>query len=581
MNDAMHPPLSSGASAANGEPPERDVALLIDWENLKIGLQRRFNVGPNISSLTDAARDYGRLVVARAYADWTRALLRVDAPNLYRAGIEPIYIPSWHPAQDAPLKNSADIRLAVDAVDLCGQLPHIATYVLATGDGDLIHALNFLRLRGRRVVIIGVGQSMNALLSAAADAVLVYERDIDSLAVGAPVPAVSKAIANVPAIERTFGWIVAALRDYADDEPFPFTDLGDRLRQRHGMNVRAWYNIPFKDLMRLAERAGHVRLSTIGGVDYAALAGEPAPQLSPVATVEAADATAFANDAGLQINSLSDDEQRTLLAYLRQLQRSSAYLTFKYIVDKLVYDSVLPRLSREQVGQIVNHLSAQGMLAPADATSAAPESGGSSAVPRLMLDLRHQRVREILGDAVDATVEATVDPFDALLPSLEAARETAGVAYINAVQHELESRLGCRLLALGYARPLLFFRDAAARGLIRLAEPGTGQIVILRPDEPDPPPAALGEPALPKLGDVWLPETLRVLAAIEEQTDGREPPITHSGKIHALRLTLAAHGGPMLRSAKPTGCSGANSANSAWSRRFPSRSSISTPARAG
>src|SRR5690348_5440799 len=72
---------------------ETDVALLIDWENLKLSLRDHFGVSPNIDSLLDAASASGRVVLARAYADWTRSLSSVDAPNLYRAGIEPIYVP--------------------------------------------------------------------------------------------------------------------------------------------------------------------------------------------------------------------------------------------------------------------------------------------------------------------------------------------------------------------------------------------------------------------------------------------------------------------------------------------------------
>ena len=61
-----HQSLSVPATAAS------DVVLLIDWENLKWSLKHKFQAEPNISSLVEAAKEYGRLVTARAYADWTQ-----------------------------------------------------------------------------------------------------------------------------------------------------------------------------------------------------------------------------------------------------------------------------------------------------------------------------------------------------------------------------------------------------------------------------------------------------------------------------------------------------------------------------
>ncbi len=72
------------ASGATGGPtassPEGDVALLIDYENLKWSLQNRFHIAPSLGSLVEAVSDQGRIVVARAYADWTDGRLRLDAP---------------------------------------------------------------------------------------------------------------------------------------------------------------------------------------------------------------------------------------------------------------------------------------------------------------------------------------------------------------------------------------------------------------------------------------------------------------------------------------------------------------------
>lgn len=70
-----------------------DAALLIDWENLKFSLQQR-DIRPNVSAIRDTAERFGRVVVARAYADWQDGWHRADPTHLYAAGIEPVYVPT-------------------------------------------------------------------------------------------------------------------------------------------------------------------------------------------------------------------------------------------------------------------------------------------------------------------------------------------------------------------------------------------------------------------------------------------------------------------------------------------------------
>ena len=124
------------------------IALLIDWENLKIGLNNAYQVGPDPKALLSVAQGIGRVVEQRAYADWTRAYLCSDAARLYRWGVEPVYAPGGSPTGGI-FKNSADFRLTIDATALALQRPEIGTYILVTGDRDLIHVVNFLRGRAQ------------------------------------------------------------------------------------------------------------------------------------------------------------------------------------------------------------------------------------------------------------------------------------------------------------------------------------------------------------------------------------------------------------------------------------------------
>src|SRR5579872_3185510 len=154
-----------------------DAALLIDWDNLKAGL-KSLGREPNMSSLLDAVGQRGRVVIARAYADWQQRTNSFDPPNLYAAGIEPVYVPvRMHSGKI--LKNSADVKLAVDCIDFLNTAPHLKTFFLVSGDSDLVHLVNFLRARGKRVVVIAVSNTLSQVLAENLDELLIYDVDID------------------------------------------------------------------------------------------------------------------------------------------------------------------------------------------------------------------------------------------------------------------------------------------------------------------------------------------------------------------------------------------------------------------
>ncbi len=487
-------------------PPRADVALLVDWENLKWSLDRRFRIAPNISSLVQAAEDFGRLVVARAYADWTAPVLRLDAPNLYRAGIEPVYVPSKHPTRGSTLKNSADVKLAVDAAEISARFPHIGVYLLVTGDGDLIHILNYLRLNGRRVVVIGVGESMNALISSSADDVLLYEEDIERLvprdaeradsarAADTTTMPMDADTATIPIeMEKGFALVVSLLRERGNNRPYPFNRLGHDLKRRHGLDVQVWYRMPFKRFLQKAEDAGLIHLSTQGGMDYAALPGavDPDADIELRGLDDAAgalpeterDATADA-DFGVVLESLSREEQLSLVTYLHELQRSSHYLTRTYIVNKLIANSVLPRLTRDQIGGLLDNLKTRGVLIGSDAEGYNRQSARTFTFVKLQLDDAH----DIVKDALSPTPLKTVDPalrdaafeqLDAVLEGLEIAN---GVPFFSTVMEALEERLDVQLDDLGYEDASAFMQAARQRGLVRI-ERQRGFPVVLRADK--------------------------------------------------------------------------------------------------
>lgn len=350
-----------------------DVALLIDYENLQISLKRYFKLTtPKMSLIIQEAQEHGRLVLARAYAPWTSPDLSIDAENLYRQGIDLIYVPAG--------KNSADVRIAVDAVETCARSSNIFTYVIVTGDGDLIHPLNYLRQQGRKVVVIGVDAAMSRMLSAAADSVLIYERDLDpsvrreppkrqlteELPAGrevveperpAPTPRLIP-LRNYPRPEEAFKLVQEVLTRHGNGEPLLYQEAGHWLGQDHGMRARTWYGVPFSVFMDAAKEAGFVNLTTSGGNSYVSLPDTTPGDDTNVDDENLDDEREVDAGSDVKLESLRPEEQRALFDALEDLaaNKRSGYLTFRTILKHLLSASVLPRLSEWQIKRLLNDL---------------------------------------------------------------------------------------------------------------------------------------------------------------------------------------------------------------------------------
>ncbi len=567
---------ASPGAPAFGQPREAapsggDVALLIDWENLKWSLQNNYRETPNVSSLVEAAREYGRLVVARAYADWTMPRLVPDAPNLYRAGIEPVYVPGRHPVGATALKNSADVRLAVDAVELCVRLPHVDTYLLVTGDGDLIHALNFLRLNGRRGVVVGVGDTMNALLSAAADAILLYERDIEPLRAPSidgqhapPLAPVARpfneALPGAPPVEEVIDWVVAMLGQ-GGAAPYPLTELGQHLKRLHRFDARQWYNLRLKDVLLLGQQAGRLHLSVSGGVDHVSLPqAKPGPNATPDAALEpteAPGAPAWQAPTTIGLDALSEDDARALLTAIRGLEERSDYLVFKYVADNLTRDSVLPQLSRDQIDSLVQDLIAQNLLQRHRAEGVSP-LGEQFTFSRLALNLRHPTVRLLLDlPPVSADVAAPRDPVhQALLDIVQRKGMLSAVGRralpMTECQAHLEMRLGTRGLGPRGASGLI--SEAEGEGVVRLLRREDGTALVTTPDL-DFPPLDIDEDVAHHsiwydLGDRGLGVVLR---AVAEAEDKEGAALMHNALVRVLLVALGTLTAPEAHTGRASG----------------------------
>jgi uncharacterized protein (TIGR00288 family) len=166
-----------------------DVAVFVDFENVYVSVREKFDASPNFEVIMDRCEDYGRIVIARAYADWYRYPRVTSA--LFANGVEPMYVPTYYYDRDVgrtgrPIKNSVDIHLCIDAMRTLFTQPNIRKFVLVTGDRDFIPLVNAIRQHGKDVIIIGIGGAASAHLAQSADEFLFYEQLADLKPVVAP-----------------------------------------------------------------------------------------------------------------------------------------------------------------------------------------------------------------------------------------------------------------------------------------------------------------------------------------------------------------------------------------------------------
>jgi uncharacterized protein (TIGR00288 family) len=166
------PGTGTGGRTLTCVDQEERIALFLDYENLAIGAREhlggmRFELRP----VADALAERGRVVVRRAYADWS--YFDEDRRMLTRSHVELIDIPQ---RMGASRKNAADIKMVVDALELAFERTYISTFVLCTGDSDFTPLVHKLRELNKRVIGVGVEKTTSALLPPACDEFLYYDR---------------------------------------------------------------------------------------------------------------------------------------------------------------------------------------------------------------------------------------------------------------------------------------------------------------------------------------------------------------------------------------------------------------------
>ena len=148
---------------------ERNLAVFIDLENLAMGFSHQRKARFDIQKVLERLVEKGKIIVKKAYADWSR-FPAYTAP-FHESGIELIEIPK----RSQTGKNSADIRLVVDAMDLSWSKSHVDTFAIVSGDSDFSPLVSKLKENGKHVIGLGMKGSTSELLRDNCDEFIYYE----------------------------------------------------------------------------------------------------------------------------------------------------------------------------------------------------------------------------------------------------------------------------------------------------------------------------------------------------------------------------------------------------------------------
>ena len=393
------------------EDGNREIALLLDWENIRFGLQQQ-NLAPNISAIMEEAQGLGRVVVARAYADFQNHIMFNDPRRLYAAGIEPVYVPGRVYQNDkdgivsSVRKNSVDVKLTADCVEYCYRYPNIDAYMLVSGDGDFIHLVKTLRPYGKFVAIVALSWTASPRLTESADWVKFYDLDVEPSVqriMTASLPDVRK-IPEEP-ITDDLKKIYDTIRDIANDQkgPIVLAALKPLLSHRiRDFDEGKFGHTKFKPLVMDAYDRGYVKVVTEGLVDWVLSTGAEFNSIEDNAEAlefESAQ-TAFRGDIGddgnydLPLGGITQDTIR----FCDSLEQRSRYITFRYLTQNLTQQPWM-QLDFDYLVRAMNKAIEDGLFTRETFEDFDEYTGYIRRLPTLKLNRDHPDVIEALQTA--------------------------------------------------------------------------------------------------------------------------------------------------------------------------------------
>lgn len=261
------------------------MALFLDLENIALGARDANYPSFDIQKVLERLLLKGHIVVKKAYCDFDR--YKDFKRSLHEAAFELIEIP--HVRQSG--KNSADIRMVVDALDLCYTKGHVDTFVILSGDSDFSPLVSKLRENAKTVIGVGVKNSTSDLFINNCDEFIYYDdlvraepaqRRRRAATGSAPVrPAGEES--KGPSLEKAFDLVGETLEaitvERGADEPIWGSMIKQAIKRRHpGFNERAHGFRSFNDLLLEAQKRGLLKLQAdekSGGYTVRALDAAP------------------------------------------------------------------------------------------------------------------------------------------------------------------------------------------------------------------------------------------------------------------------------------------------------------------
>ncbi|MEJ7668185.1 MAG: NYN domain-containing protein [Casimicrobiaceae bacterium] len=209
-------------------PPEvTNMALFCDFENIALGVRDANYANFDIGKVLERLLLKGSIVVKKAYCDWDR--YKAFKAPMHEASFELIEIP--HVRQSG--KNSADIRMVVDALDLCYTKAHVQTFVIISGDSDFSPLVSKLRENDKVVIGVGVKNSTADLLIANCDEFIFYDDLVreKKKSVSRRTPArAGGAARSKPAVKKDVEEAALPAKPLAQDAPGPARKSDDERR---------------------------------------------------------------------------------------------------------------------------------------------------------------------------------------------------------------------------------------------------------------------------------------------------------------------------------------------------------------
>lgn len=239
------------------------MAVFLDLENIALGAKDARFPPFDIQLVLERLLLRGHIVVKKAYCDFDR--YKEFKRNLHEAAFELIEIP--HVRQSG--KNSADIRMVVDALDLCYTKQHLDTFVILSGDSDFSPLVSKLRENAKTVIGVGVKNSSSDLFINNCDQFLYYDDLVRKKPAQPPRPrpktekAASKPAGPSPdqALDQIAATLAALKEEKGEDYRFGGSMMKQAIQRRNpGFNERAHGFRSFKELLKAAEEAGILKV---------------------------------------------------------------------------------------------------------------------------------------------------------------------------------------------------------------------------------------------------------------------------------------------------------------------------------